>query len=294
MRALVRLIHRAIRLTRLDRIVAFCSGRYGFLIRLVPLKGQYGRGDRVRVSRDGVLFSLDRSDYIQWHVFANIPEYSWRVAFDSLPDGATVFDVGANVGMFSLKLARKCQESGKTVDIYSLEPNPPTFERLRRNLELNRELSPSIHLNEIALGDRAGFLELAYDEDNTGGASMISVDAARSNPTVATVRMETLDQFLFDNDITRVDFIKIDVEGYEPLVLEGARRTIESFAPVLYIEMTNEWFMKNGHSNSSVLRFLQERHNYSFFIMNGADRVELHVGDPVDGYPQFDLVAFPS
>ena len=192
MKALVRLIHRAVRLARLDRIVAFCSGRYAFFIRFVPLKGHYRRGDRVRVFRDGVVFSLYRSDYIQWHIFANIPEYSWRVAFDSLPDGATVFDVGANVGMFSLRLARKCQESGKKVDICSLE--------------------------------------LGYDESNTGGASMIAVDLLQSDPTVAIVRMETLDQLLIDRDITRVDFIKIDVEGFEPLVLKGAKRTLESFS----------------------------------------------------------------
>ena len=294
MKALVRLIHRAVRLARLDRIVAFCSGRYAFFIRFVPLKGHYRRGDRVRVFRDGVVFSLDRSDYIQWHIFANIPEYSWRVAFDSLPDGATVFDVGANVGMFSLKLARKCQESGKRVDIYSLEPNPPTFERLRGNLELNGDLSSSVHLNELALGDRSGSLELVYDESNTGGASMISVDALQADPTVAIVRMETLDQLLIDRDITRVDFIKIDVEGFEPLVLEGARRTLESFSPVLFIEMTNEWFRRSGHSNSSVLRFLGERHNYNFFMMKGATRVEIDPADPIDGYPQFDLVAIPS
>lgn len=100
-------------MARLDRIVAFCSGRYAFFIRFVPLKGHYRRGDRVRVFRDGVVFSLDRSDYIQWHIFANIPEYSWRVAFDSLPDGATVFDVGANVGMFSLSWPESVGRAGK-------------------------------------------------------------------------------------------------------------------------------------------------------------------------------------
>ena len=106
--------------------------------------------------------------------------------------------------------------------------------------------------------------------------------------------METLDQFVTDNGIERVDFIEVDVEGYEPLVLAGATDTIRLFRPVLYLEMTNDWFDKTGHSNESVLRFLSEQHDYRFFRMNGSEEEEITSEEDVNAYPQFDMVAYPG
>ncbi len=73
-------IHTCIRLTRADHLFASLAGHRAYLRRLIPLTEHYASDDEVSVIRDGVAFSLNRSDYMQWHVFANLPEHSWRVA----------------------------------------------------------------------------------------------------------------------------------------------------------------------------------------------------------------------
>lgn len=123
-------------------------------------------------------------------------------------------DAGAHVGFWSFYLAKYFAE------VHAFEPVAELAACFRENVR-----DAHVVLHEVALGKKKGFVEMAATADNTG---MSHVRAAGSGSTP----IEKLDSF----ELTDVDLIKIDVEGYEKFVLEGARRTILRCKPVIVLE----------------------------------------------------------
>ena len=90
---------------------------------------------------------------------------------------------------------------------------------------------------------------MLLNKENSGGSRIIdsSYDLI-SHENSSTVEQIKLDDFVEINNINFVDFIKIDVEGFEPFVLDGSTRTLEKFKPDLYIEISPAWFKELGRS----------------------------------------------
>ncbi|MGR3295904.1 MAG: FkbM family methyltransferase [Candidatus Bathyanammoxibius sp.] len=134
-------------------------------------------------------------------------------------EGDTVIDVGAYVGMFSIMAA---QQVGITGRVYSVEPS-------RRNhefIEWNALYSPvpmNIHLIPIALSNATGYGQLTKSD-----ASPCHQLTQRRDKTTEEVRIETMDNMVDQLGIDKVDFIKIDVEGSELKVLQGATNTLRN------------------------------------------------------------------
>ncbi len=139
--------------------------------------------------------------------------------------GAVVLDVGANIGAHTVPLAQLVGSGGVVV---AFEPQPVLHQILCANLVLNS--IPNVLTYAMALGNADGeclIPELDYSESNNfGGISMDLVEEGEAVP------LGRLDDFQLD----RVDFIKLDVEGFESKVLEGAAETIGRCHPIMYIE----------------------------------------------------------
>lgn len=139
--------------------------------------------------------------------------------------GSVVLDVGANIGAHTVPLAQLVGEGGVVV---AFEPQPVLHQILSANLVLNSV--PNVITYAMALGDRSGeclIPVLDYSkEENFGG---VGVDAVEEGDVVPISR---LDDFQLD----RVDFVKLDVEGFESKVLEGAEATLSRCRPIMYIE----------------------------------------------------------
>lgn len=139
--------------------------------------------------------------------------------------GQTVVEAGANVGAHTLGLARLAGPRGR---VYAFEPQRLVFQTLCANLALNSVANVDARCE--ALGAAAGWTHvptLDYDQSNNFGG--LAVGTAEQGEKT---RVSTIDEL----DLPRLDFLKIDVEGRELAVLEGARRSIERFHPVLYVE----------------------------------------------------------
>lgn len=135
-------------------------------------------------------------------------------------DKLVVFDVGANVGAYT----RDIIESGLRVrEIYAFEPHPETFSKLCRNLSD----APHVKPNMIGVSDKEGEMTL-YDREFSGGSSHASLSPAifseihLTGTSSTKVAITTIDDFCKNNDIETIDFLKIDVEGFELAVLQGA------------------------------------------------------------------------
>jgi FkbM family methyltransferase len=139
--------------------------------------------------------------------------------------GAIVLDIGANIGAHTVPLA---QLVGPTGVVVAFEPQPTLHKILCANLVLNS--IPNVLTYAMALGNCDGeciIPDLDYSKPcNFGG---ISIDMTEEGETVP---VGMLDGF----QLERVDFIKLDVEGFESKVLEGAANTIERCRPIMYIE----------------------------------------------------------
>jgi FkbM family methyltransferase len=198
----------------------------------------------VEVERDDVRWSLDLRDDAQRLMFLDMYESELRHrALARLREGATFVDVGANVGFWSIPAARQLGPRGH---VLSFEPNPWAADRFKRNIALNSgaELA-SIELVDAAIGAEPAELEL-YSFDLEAGASRATLQrgaVAVSAPAHVTVPVKMLDDVVdFE-----VDMLKIDVEGHEMAVLDGATRLLSNAPPrLLVIEVQGDLLVHAG------------------------------------------------
>jgi FkbM family methyltransferase len=139
---------------------------------------------------------------------------------DFIPrSGWTVFDVGANIGVFTLLQATQGAR------VYSFEPNPDSYGRLLRNVTANK-LSDCVRLFPTALGDERGMGSLHVIGGGTTGGVVTPVKAGASASGVA-VPIATLDEVVSTLPGLSIDLLKIDAEGSEVAILRGGERTLD-------------------------------------------------------------------
>ena len=143
--------------------------------------------------------------------------------FPKLKADKICLDIGANIGNHSVFFSKYFEK------IWSFEPNPRVLKVLEANAFLAENITPVGH----GLSDKSQTLEAGYRRENVGAAAL-----GRSDDVDVTVefKLEKLDDFLSENGIESVDFIKIDVEGHELQVLHGATNLLAGSEPVIVLE----------------------------------------------------------
>jgi FkbM family methyltransferase len=180
-------------------------------------------------------------------VFAPIPA--------ALSRGGTMIDVGANVGYYTV-LALDCIGENGQVHAFEIDPRP--LKCLRRTKEKFQLKQISIH--EVAVGGTCGVVYL--NQEAECGNSHISPHQINGLP----VEMTTLDFWAKSNPLTRLDVIKVDVEGVELDVLQGARELIRKFRPLIVVEADAAHQARGGSSVEELQLFLQAEGYSSEFL----------------------------
>lgn len=194
-----------------------------------------------------------------------------RVFSPYIRPGDTVIDAGASLGDHAATYANLVGPEGK---VLAFEPNHLAFECLRHNVAR----APWVQCYNYALGMLIGGAE--FERDGNAGASHIMRDG-KTDPNSQIVTMMTLDEIALPQ-ITRCDFIHLDAEGYEPLILEGGMALIEKFRPVITIEVCHG-HLARYHLTEQDLRKALNVFGY---------RIEEIDGKPDD--EQRDILAFPK
>jgi FkbM family methyltransferase len=184
-------------------------------------------------TQEGFRIHVDPGDFAVGHTVARTGVYEPDVSAtlrEVLTEGATFVDAGANIGWFSLLAASLVGPAGK---VLAIEPNPRNVALLRRSAEANG--FANIEAVTVALADEPGAVALETDGSN---GRVIKVDGPPDTPVPASFVVATwpLDTVLSRAGVKRVDVMKIDVEGAEPLVLRGATEMLERDRPVLISE----------------------------------------------------------
>ncbi len=180
-----------------------------------------------------------------------------------LPDHSTVLDIGANIGVMSVHLARKLPDS----QILSFEPVPENLYTLRRLLKFFN--LKNVKVFDFALGNYEGMAEIIlpeYKHVKFHGLSHIEgVEGTESDRGIRySVPMHRLDDISeLQTPLKPVTGIKIDVENYEFNVLDGARNTINKYKPIIYAEL---W---DNQNRTDCMKLLSDIGYGVFVIENG-------------------------
>jgi len=184
--------------------------------------------------------------------------------------GMTCIDVGANIGAAALPMARRVRESGRVV---CFEPVPHIAERLRQNSTKNR-LTDIITVHQVALTDRVGVGEMAIppsDHTNQGMGSLVERSYGDLTKSIS-VKCQTLDSFIKDHPLTRLDFLKVDIQGAEPLFLKGAQNTLNQFAPMIAMELAPSSLASSGYSSRDVIAMMEHLGYSAWTLSNSGKR----------------------
>jgi FkbM family methyltransferase len=159
--------------------------------------------------------------------------------------GMKVIDVGANIGITSVTIARKIGKDGK---LYSFEPAPHYFRILQQNLSSNR--IQNVEAFPLALSDSTGETEFYLKELSSG--IIFEKEAKKTRVSIVTI-----DSFLQQREVERIDFINMDCEGSELLVLRGAKETLRKNKVRIFCEIHHDFLRQLGQSIGDVVKYLQ-------------------------------------
>lgn len=180
-----------------------------------------------------------------------------------LKPGMIFIDAGANMGLYSLFAARRVGPAGTVI---AIEPSGREFEIVKKNVGLNA--LTNVRIIRIALSDRAAEVELSVaplgnSGHNTLGAFGYDTPLDHREP-VEAVR---LDDLVRGEGLTRVDVIKMDIEGGEMAALRGMGETLKRFKPALLVELSDRALQHQGANSGEVLGLL-EQHGYRIFCFD--------------------------
>jgi FkbM family methyltransferase len=150
----------------------------------------------------------------------------------ALNDGDTVIDAGSHIGLFAL-----CAAKYKKCNVYAFEPNPDIIPLLKENIEENN-LGKEISIIPFGLSDAACDVEFNISLQNVRASTIVEDKKDKKlkwEKDTTSVHCVSLDDWAKENKITKIDFIKADIEGAERLLLQGAENVLKTMQPKLSI-----------------------------------------------------------
>jgi FkbM family methyltransferase len=175
-----------------------------------------------------------------------------------------ILDIGANAGIFSLAAAA----SNPTARIYAFEPTPEIAAHLRKTVKQNH-LEDRLFIHECAVSSESGIAHLNVFSNGGDNEGMNFLTAERRSESTLEVPTISVDDFCDQWEITKVDLIKIDVQGNEPAVLAGAKKLLDQRdLPTIFTELNWNLGSLENCEASKTLDALEQR-GYRFADPNG-------------------------
>lgn len=208
----------------------------------------------IRKLPNGLKMQVDPNDAIGRSIYLyGCYEYAvTELIEDTLRADSTFFDIGANVGYYTLLAASRCKK------VVSFEPVPEIHDVLAANIQRNN--LQNVMLDSCAVGEREGLLKL-YIPTGEGNSGLASLEKCE-NASPLEVSVVTLDEEVRRHSVSHIDLIKIDIEGAEVRAFEGGKKLLSSDrAPDVIFEAhptssASEWLRDHGYS---IHRFKRER-----------------------------------
>jgi FkbM family methyltransferase len=196
----------------------------------------------------GIQYNLDLGEIIDSSLFysGTFEEPEERIIESIIKQGMIIFDIGANVGYHTFRMASLSSPNGV---VYAFEPTQWAYDRLMLNAKLNPDIK-NIRFNKLALsekdeGNQNLYIQSSYRNDGKQENKLEKIEFVR------------LDTYFEKNKIANLDFIKIDVDGYEKKVISGAINSLKKFKPIILFEICPSLMIKNGDLPSDLVHLLE-------------------------------------
>jgi len=216
---------------------------------------------------------LDSSDSLRLSTNDVFEPYTTEVIKQNISNGDLVMDIGANIGYFTLIMAKGIKENGK---VFSFEPEPKNFELLKKNVEINNY--SNVILEKKAIGNKTGIakLYLADRKNNIFHSGMHRIfrsDLVSQISNPVSINIIKLDDYLQDlKSIKKIRLIKIDVEGAEFDVLKGMSKILDENKGIkIVMEFSSENLEDYGSNPSDVMDFLINK-GFKLSIINEVEK----------------------
>ena len=227
---------------------------------------------------------------IYWYLYWYLVQLNFLKRFSFCPDlllssiikkGDTVIDIGANVGQLTFHMAYLVGENGS---VHAFEPYSKSFDKLRDIIKY-ANLSSIIKLNNLGLSNETRVATLTIPIEKCTEATLmphkadtwIDYESEQSHYITEECKLITLDNYINENAINDISFIKCDVEGAELHVLLGAENLLKgSMPPIIMIEIYEEWTKSFGYSPADLFSFLEKTAGYEFYWLHekGLKKIE--------------------
>lgn len=229
-----------------------------------------GKTDIATVDRGGIRWRLDLREGIDLsiYLFGYFERDTTRAYRGALKPGDTVLDIGANIGAHTLPFARCVAPHGKVI---AFEPTAYAHAKLRTNLQLNPHLDAIVKLEQIMLAEtsNASMATTIYSSWPLGGSGTEVHPKHRGLAmTTDNARVASVDDYVARSNIARINFVKLDVDGYECSVLRGAQRTLQRDLPTILMEIMPYGLTEQGSSLDELFGILVPL-GYALYDLNG-------------------------
>lgn len=220
-----------------------------------------GRTDRTIAVRDGITYDLDLSQGIDFAIYlGNIYERQTRVALRKLVARAgLVLDIGANIGAHALHLAQLVGPNGR---VMAFEPTDFAYRKLSRNLELNPSLAirAEAHHCFLTANDGTNVPDAIYSSWPLAVEAGLHAKHLGREMRTELAQARSLDSILSERADRKVQLVKLDVDGFECEVLQGATTLLRDARPIFVMELAPYVLEERGSSLDQLL---------SYFLPNG-------------------------
>ena len=220
-------------------------------------------GNKLFLNKKGLALSISH--------YGTYEELESKIMEEKIEMGNIVVDVGANIGLHTLNMARIV---GNTGQVFAFEPDPSNFEILKKNVKINNY--KNIILEQKAVGDKHGRITL-YQSDHPGKHRIFpQTEQAKGQ---VQVELTNLDNY-FDSDmIDKINFIKIDVEGLEFSVLKGMKNILKNSKKIkILFEFMPENTMEVGFTPIELLNYLTSN-DFKLYCMDNKTKKLLYVSN---------------
>lgn len=244
-----------------------------------------GLSERIQLKRSQYtipFFAKSNMALTLW-VDPNHVDRAEEFVYDFLKPGDTLIDVGANIGCVTAAGALAVGEAGH---VFSVEPHPQTFRHLKKTVAINH--CTNVTCLNIALGAEAGVVNFT-DEPRKDDNNCVALNAEAG----IRVPCVTLTSLVEEHSISKIAVMKIDVEGFEMQVLQGAEAILNKVDSI-YIEVLEHTLQKFGSCPAAVFKLLQSHGFRCFYFKDDRSNVVAFASHvPLREWQQ-ELVAVPE
>ena len=224
------------------------------------------------ISRKNLKWSIDISEAIDLHLFLFgyfEKEIFLTAKLLNLSNKNCILDIGANFGVQSLQFANMFPNSM----IYSIEPTNFAFEKMLKNIDLNPICKKNIFPEQLFISNDVNNIpENIYSSWSLNKNIEAHIKHKGVKKSTSSSKIITLDDFIIKRKITDIDFIKLDVDGSELMVLKSGVKFLKNKKPPIFMELAPYLHKEHGYELNDLLEFIIKI-GYQFYEIDPVKKI---------------------